>query len=157
MLVRANSISVVLAGSTLMLAACGGSGSNGSKSSGPGAGIRGPVRIYKLTLSGAAETQRGARAGKGVAIIAFHGASEVCWRFAHLHGFTDATSARIHSGAKGKAGRVVVSLSGGPRLRHQGCRHVSASVITAIERSPQDYYVNVHSARYPHGAVRAQL
>jgi len=34
----------------------------------------------------------------------------VCWRFAHLHGFTDATSARVETGAAGRAGQSVIVL-----------------------------------------------
>ena len=156
---RTSFVSLALAAVTVGLAACGGSGSSattrGSKAA--GAGIAGPVKIYRLKLSGAAETSRGASTGTGDAIIAVHGTSELCWRFAHLHGFTDATSAHIHAGPEGKSGNVVVTLSRGPRLHHQGCRHVSAATISAIERHPQGYYLNIHSVQYPHGAVRAQL
>jgi hypothetical protein len=87
----------------------------------------------------------------------FHGASTVCFRFAHLHGFIDATVARIHSSADGRSGPVIVTLSGGPKLHHRGCLAISPTVGRAISSRPSAYYVNVHSRRYPHGAVRAQL
>lgn len=156
---RTSSTILVLTASASMLAACGSSGSSSSTpgSKAAGAGIKGPVKIYRVKLSGVAETSGGAPAGTGDAIIALHGTSVVCWRFAHLHGFTGATSARVYAGSKDKDGKVVASLSAGPQLHHQGCRHAHPSVITAIERRPQDYYVNIHSAQYPHGAVRAQL
>jgi hypothetical protein len=156
---RRTSIVLTLVASALMLGGCGSSGSSSRTraSKAAGAGIKGPVRIYHVKLSGAAETSGGAPAGAGDAIVAFHGTSIVCWRFAHLHGFTGATSARIYGASLNKDGKVVASLSTGPRLHHQGCRHADPSVISAIERRPRDYYVNVHSARYPHGAVRAQL
>ena len=156
---RTTSTVLALVASALVFAACGSSGSSstpqGSKAA--GAGIKGPVKIYRLKLSGAAETSGGAPAGAGDAIIAFHGTSVVCWRFAHLHGFTGATSARVYAGSKDKDGKVVASLSTGPQLHHQGCRHAHPSVLSAIERRPQDYYVNIHSAQHPRGAVRAQL
>jgi hypothetical protein len=156
---RMSSVLLALGSVALGVAACGGSGSSSTTrgSGAVGGGIPGPVKIYRLKLSGAAESSRGAPAGTGDAIIAFHGTSEVCWRFAHLHGFSDATSAHLHSGPNGKAGKVVVTLSRGPRLHHQGCRHLSPAVISAIERRPQDYYLNIHSVQFPHGAVRAQL
>lgn len=108
-------------------------------------------------MTGSAETPRGAPQGTGAAIIAFHGSSGVCWRFAHLHGFADATVAHIHVGKRGHAGKIVVPLSPGARLHHQGCVPVSPAVITAIARDPGGYYVSIQSAKYPSGAVRAQL
>lgn len=143
----------------LGVAGCGSSSSSTSSSrSGPSASKGpGPVRIYRLVLAGATETPRGAPTGTGAAVITFHDSSMVCWRFAHLHGFIDATAAHIHIGLKGKSGNVVVPLSTGPRLHHQGCVPVSAALVKAIERHPRNYYVNIHSLRYPGGAVRAQL
>ena len=116
-----------------------------------------PTRIYRVKLGGAVETPAGAPLGRGWAVIAFHGESLVCWRFAHLHGFTDATSARINVGAQGHSGSVVVALSTGPRLHHQGCAHVSPAVASAIWKTPSRYSVNIHSRQYPAGAIRAQL
>jgi hypothetical protein len=116
------------------------------------------MHIYRVRLSGGkAETPPGAPQGTGTAVIAFHGSSLVCWRFAHLHGFLDATFAHIHSGATGKSGNIVVPLSTSPALHHQGCVPVSAALVKAIERHPANYYVNIHSRQYPGGAVRAQL
>jgi hypothetical protein len=115
------------------------------------------VKIYRAKLSGAAEGKGGASSATGDVIIAFHRNAEACWRFAHLHGFSGATSARIYNAPQGKSGRAVISLSRGPHLHHQGCVRARPAVIAAIERSPRDYYVNVHSVRYPRGAVRAQL
>lgn len=114
----------------------------------------GPVRIYHLALAGA---PHGAPTGTGVAVIAFHGSSTVCWRFAHLHGFVNATVAHITTGSEGKSGKIVVALSTGPRLHHQGCVPVGAALVKAIEHRPHGYYVNIRSLRYPAGAVRAQL
>lgn len=108
-------------------------------------------------LSGRAETTKGAPLGRGVAIVAFHGSSLVCWRFAHLHGFTIATTAHIAAGATGKRGAIVVPLSSGPRLRHEGCVPISPATTTSIWSHPNAYYVNIVSAQYPNGAVRAQL
>jgi hypothetical protein len=154
-----------LAALVLGVAACGGSNSSSSTraTSTPratalsAATSAGRILIYRAKLTGGAETPPGAPQGIGDAIIAFHGSSVVCWRFAHLHGFTNPTFAHIHIGAKGRSGNIVVPLSTGPRLHHQGCATVSGNVVRSIERSPQAYYVNIHSAQYPSGAVRAQL
>ncbi|MFZ0089338.1 MAG: CHRD domain-containing protein [Solirubrobacteraceae bacterium] len=125
---------------------------------GPRSKAGGPLHIYRVRLiGGKAETPPGAPQGTGDAIIAFHGSSLVCWRFAHLHGFFNPTFAHIHNGVKGKSGKIVVPLSIGPTLRHQGCVPVTAVLVKAIERHPGAYYVNIHSKQYPGGALRAQL
>jgi hypothetical protein len=154
----------ILALCILGVAACGSSGSSSTSSSltlrtsrAVHRATAGPIRIYRLKLTGTAETPRGAPNGAGDAVIAFHGSSVVCWRFAHLHGFTRATLAHIHVGARGISGPVAVPLSTAPRLHHQGCTRVSAVLVRSIEQGPHSYYVNIHSARYPGGAVRAQL
>src|SRR5664279_213938 len=150
---------VSLIAGALGIAGCGGSSSSVSSSRTAPATAKGtrPARIYHLRLTGKSETPPGAPAATGAAIIAVHSSSTVCWRFAHLHGFTNATFAHIHLGAPGKAGNVVVPLSTGPALHHQGCVPVKPALIKAIERNPGGFYVNIHSAKYPGGAVRAQL
>lgn len=156
---RSKSLAPSLAVLMLGVAACGGSSSSASSSKvGPSAakGV-GPIRIYRLALAGRIETPPGAPNATGAAVIAFHGSSTVCWRFAHLRGFTNATVAHIHAGAKGKSGAIVVPLSSGPRLHHRGCVPVSGTLVKAIEHNPRGYYVNIHSTQYPNGAVRAQL
>jgi hypothetical protein len=152
-----------LAVAALGLAACGssstssGSGSSSTTSSSAAKHTGAAPRIYHLKLTGAAETPPGAPSGAGLAVIAFHGSTKVCWRFAHLRGFTNATFAHIHIGPKGKSGNVVVPLSTAPKLHHKGCVNASPTVIKAIEKDPSGYYVNIHSTTYPGGAVRAQL
>jgi hypothetical protein len=135
---------------TLGLAACGGSATPSTVSSRP-------TTLYTVSMTGAAETPKGAPHGRGVAIIACHGASKVCFRFSHLHGFVDATVAHIHSGSTGHSGPVLVALSSRPKLHHHGCLAISPTVSRTIWKRPSAYYVNVHSRRYPGGAVRAQL
>jgi CHRD domain len=110
-----------------------------------------------VRLTGKAEISKGATQGTGYAIIAIHRGSVICWRFAHLHGFVNATVAEIDAGVKGRSGAAIVPLSTGPRLHHRGCVKTGASAISAIEQSPPGYYVNVHSQQSPSGAVRGQL
>jgi hypothetical protein len=141
---------------TLSLIGCGGSSSS-SSSPPPSAVSSRPTTLYTVSMTGTAETPKGAPHGRGIAIIAFHGASTVCFRFSHLHGFLDATVAHIHSGPIGHAGPVLVALSSGSKLHHRGCLAISPSVSRRIWEQPRAYYVNVHSQQYPRGAVRAQL
>lgn len=147
---------VVLAG--MAAAGCGG----GTSSTGahhaavPGSGTR-PTQIYHVQMSGADGMPPGAKAGAGAAVVAFHGPSKLCWRFAHLHGFTSATSARVDVGAAGRDGQAVIVLSPGPRLHHQGCVQVSPALSKQIVSQPGGYYLSIQSKQYPQGAVRARL
>lgn len=151
------SVAGLLAASALAVAGCGGSSRGTNPHPTAGSGLSGPLRIYRVPLSGAAEVPPGAPAGQGAAVIAFHGKSTVCWRFAHLHGFTVATSASLYSGAGGAKGRVALQLSPGPVMHHQGCAPIPSALMAAIERAPHDYYVSILSHRYPDGAVRGQI
>jgi hypothetical protein len=134
----------------LSAAGCGSGASTSPRPSAAGPGP--PLRIYRAKLS-----RLGAPGGTGAAIIALHPGSVVCWRFAHLRGFTDATSASIDAGVSGKPAKAVLPLSTGPRLHHQGCVRASPLLSSAIQRNPGGYYVRVASSRYPAGAVRARL
>jgi CHRD domain len=69
-----------------------------------------------------------------------------------------ATAAHIHRGAAGIIGPIVVPLTP-PNAQgaSTGCTHASHELIVAIMQHPADYYVNVHNAPYPEGAVRGQL
>jgi hypothetical protein len=117
-----------------------------------------PSRTYRLKLKGSAEVPKGAPQGTGSAVVTLRGkTSQVCWRFTHLKGFTSATFAHIHQGTAGTSGNILVPLSTGPKLKHSGCVTSSAAVISAIAKNPKGFYVNIHSKKYPGGAVRSQL
>ena len=45
----------------------------------------------------------------------------------------------------------------GAKFALKGCTAAPKSSITAVESKPGAYYVNVHNAKYPNGAVRGQL
>ncbi len=134
----------------------GGTGAATHRAAVPGAGSH-PTQIYRVQLAGSAQTPPGATHGVGAAIIAFHGDSRICWRFAHLHGFTGATSAHIQTEAAHRPGRVVLVLSRGPRLHHQGCVAISPALSRMIQARPSTYNVDIPSSQYPQGAVGAQL
>jgi hypothetical protein len=67
--------------------------------------------------------------------------------------------AHIHVGARNVAGPVVfgIDIGSGTSWSVDTCETVDAEILAAIEASPRDYYVNVHTPTYMGGEVRGQL
>ena len=105
------------------------------------------------TLTGAAETPKGDPNGRGTAEIKITG-RRVCWEI-HATGVTKLLAAHIHKGRAGTSGPVVVPF--GKTFAAKGCTTTTTATAAAIQRSPGAYYVNVHNAKYPGGALRGQL
>jgi len=100
---------------------------------------------------------KGAPTGSGKAVIKLDPVKgTVCWTFSSVKGISKVTAAHIHKAAKGKSGNVVVPFFAGA-LKTQGCVYAKAALIKAIEKSPTGYYVNIHTVKYPAGAIRGQL
>lgn len=75
-----------------------------------------------------------------------------------------ATAAHIHEAVAGTNGPVVVSLAAPGDGDAADCltegeagKFVGGQTVADILANPSDYYVNVHNADYPGGAVRGQL
>ena len=114
---------------------------------------------FTATLTGAAEAPTpGEPDGKGTASVTLDEAKgEVCYNLevSGLEG--GATMAHIHKGAEGQAGGVVVKLEAPKNGSIRACAKADPSVIKEIAQNPSDYYVNVHDAKFPKGAIRGQL
>src|SRR3954466_444679 len=108
----------------------------------------------KLTgaLSGKVETPKGDPTGKGtVAVTVNTKTGNVCWKFTISKIDGKAAAAHIHKGTKGVAGPVVVPL--GTAYKVKGCMKTSVANAKAIAAKPGSYYVNVHNAKHPAGAI----
>jgi hypothetical protein len=105
------------------------------------------------TLIGGAETPKGDPDGSGTAEVKIAG-TRVCWEIKTAKVAT-IVAAHIHKGRPGVAGPVVVPF--GKTFKPKGCVTSTAAIVAGIQRNPAAYYVNVHNAKYPGGALRGQL
>jgi hypothetical protein len=105
------------------------------------------------TLLGKSETPKGDPDGRGTAEVKITG-RKVCWEI-KVSRVQTIVAAHIHKGAPGVAGPVVVPF--GKIFKAKGCTTTTAAIAAAIEKKPAAYYVNVHNAKYPGGALRGQL
>lgn len=116
-------------------------------------------RKLQTTLTGAAEVPGpGDPDGAGTARITVNpGKAQVCYNL-RVSNIATATMAHIHEGGPTVAGPVRVTL-GTPNAAgtSSGCVTVTRDLALEILKDPADYYVNVHNAQFPGGAVRGQL
>ncbi len=96
--------------------------------------------------------------GTGTAKIRINpGTGQLCINLRVMN-IEPATAAHIHEAKAGTAGPVVVTLPTPDANGFvSGCVTVDKSELQEIKQNPSDYYVNVHNAAYPSGALRGQL
>ena len=82
---------------------------------------------------------------------------EVCYEIT-VSGVDAPGAAHIHEGAADKAGPPVVDFK--PQFKDntaKGCVAADKKLLEKVGQNPANYYVNVHNAAFPKGAVRGQL
>lgn len=113
---------------------------------------------YNATLTGAQEVGGGDPDGTGRAeITVADNLDQVCWELSGISNIATPTAAHIHQGAAGTNGPPVFTLTKSNEGRWQGCQSDSEWDQKALEANPAGFYVNVHNAEYPGGAIRGQL
>ncbi len=119
-----------------------------------------PSPLLRLTaaLSGAAEVPgAGDPDGSGIAVVTLDPArSRLCYTV-KVADIAPATAAHIHVGVAGQSGDHLVPLTAPTNGSSSGCASVDPNLIRAIIANPAAYYVNVHNAEFPGGAIRGQL
>lgn len=108
------------------------------------------------TLAGANEPAGGDPDGSGKFNAEVDpGTGDFCFTLSAT-GIETPTAAHVHSGAAGSDGPVVVTLQVTGEDNDE-CVAVEPDTLKAILATPANYYVNVHTATYPKGAIRSQL
>lgn len=124
-------------------------------------------RKFTTTLSGAEEVSGtppnvivgvGDPDGSGTALITLnHGQGRVCWEMTVADIATESRG-HIHAAPAGENGPIVVEFfETGEVPDLEDCTSVERALIKDIIQNPQNYYVNIHNAEFPGGAIRGQL
>jgi hypothetical protein len=117
-------------------------------------------RPLSASMSGAQEVPPADPDGTGMASVWLNqGQGTVCFSFSVEDIALPVTVSHIHVGAAGVAGPPVVPLTGADADGvASGCiADVDPALIKQIRQNPAGYYVNIHNAEFPGGAVRGQL
>ncbi len=121
---------------------------------------------FTIQLSGAEEvcpTAPGTCGGPGTGtatITIDRNARTLCYAITTQNVALPLAAAHIHVAPAGQAGPVVVPLLGEPvnATTVAAClSDLDKNLLKDIIRNPENYYVNVHNAPFPNGAVRGQL
>ncbi len=84
-------------------------------------------------------------------------ADTICYRL-RVSGIADGSRFHIHRGAAGTNGPIVVPFyETGEQPRQDACVKLEPALGKEITANPGGFYVNVHNADFPAGAVRGQL
>lgn len=147
----------------LVSAACGDdSGDTGTVESSTTASAPATEVTLTAQLSGKEEVPGpGVTDGIGRAEVRIK-AGELCYKLNATMGEMP-MGAHIHTGAAGASGPVVLNLKpvftkGESAFEaFESCIKPDAAVLANIEENPAGFYVNVHTAEHPDGAMRGQL
>jgi len=115
--------------------------------------------LISAALAGETENPAGDPVATGSATIRLRlGQGQVCATIDAPNLATRAAAAHIHQAAAGAVGGVVVPLkTPDENGKSSGCVAAARTVVKQILASRAQYYVNVHTAEFPGGAVRGQL
>lgn len=110
-------------------------------------------------ISATGKARAGDRDGRGLATVLLRGRRQICVSIL-VANIGVPVGAHIHRGRAGKNGGIVVPLGTpiqGGLAGATTCAQISAGLHADLRKRPQRYYVNVHTATFPGGAIRGQL
>jgi hypothetical protein len=133
-------------------------GAGATSAGDPGGRPLGAVLTGAAEVDAAGVPNQGDPDGVGAAQVTVNpGRNVVCWDI-EVSGIATPTRGHVHQAPAGVNGPIVVvffEIADGPILR--GCTTPTGTTAQAILRNPADFYVNVHNADFPAGALRGQL
>ena len=95
--------------------------------------------------------------GFGKAAIAINDATNSVCTDLEVRDIGAVTAAHIHRGGTGVAGPPVITLDPPDDNDSDDCDTVDNALVDEIRNNPAGFYVNVHTADYPNGAIRGQI
>lgn len=137
------------------LTVAGPAAADSTDSSGQGA----EATFFSAELNGANEVQPADPDGTGKAFVRVEG-DEVCFAIS-WENLPALGAAHIHSAPAGVNGPVLVGFFTTALPDNltavTGCATSNAETVDAIKADPASFYINMHTAEFPAGAVRGQL
>ena len=120
-------------------------------------------RKFTTELTGEAEVtaagvpNQGDLDGTGTATLTLNpGQGRICYTL-QVSGIAPAAAAHIHEAPATTTGPIVVPLEAPTDGDSSACATVDRALVKDILKNPADYYVNVHNADFPAGALRGHL
>lgn len=111
------------------------------------------ITTLVATLDGASEPEGGEAKGSGAFTVDIDpDAGDFCYTLT-AKGIGAPTAAHVHTGAVGVSGPPVVTIA----VADDTCVAVEPAVLRPMIENPGGYYVDVHTAAFPKGAIRGQL
>ena len=110
------------------------------------------VSLDAVLVGGNEVPEAGDPDGFGMAMVTVNQFRRVCWEI-RVRDVAPIAAAHIHAGPQRVAGPVVVPLE----PYEEGCTRTGWRVARLIREHPGQFYVNVHNADHPAGALRGQL
>ncbi len=113
---------------------------------------------YRANLTGAQVVGGGDPDGSAKAQITIEdNFDQVCWSVSDVRNVAPVTAAHIHIGASGVDGPPVFPLTKSNEGTWKGCSGGAEWTQDRIDGNPERFYVQLHNADYPNGAIRGQL
>jgi CHRD domain len=112
---------------------------------------------FSATLTGANEVPPADPDGTGTARISIDDVTNRICTHLEVRDIGAVTAAHIHRGNTGVNGPPVVTLDAPDDDDSDDCDDVADELVDEIRRSPGSFYVNVHTADHPDGAIRGQV
>jgi CHRD domain len=111
----------------------------------------------RAQLNGANEPGGGDPDGSGLARVEINDVTNTVCTDLEVRQIGIVTAAHIHRGGPGVNGPPVVTLDAPDDNDSDDCDTVEDALVDEIRGNPGGFYVNVHTADYPDGAIRGQL